>query len=629
MKKKIITIIVTGLFIPLHLLSNTPPNQINTDLIQLTPARPQHNETITIQYDPWFEQDLDLNNLSNVSMVIYQNLLDQPEIIPMNEETEKWITQFTLTDSVTGMILFYFKGKVPSGEIMIDNDGQLWDVLIYNKLKRPLKGAYMTRAISFSGQMNERKENLDLALNAIKTELSLYPDNWEAKRLRYNILLRTNKYSKNTRKTIEKEIDNYLKQYPDDLTMMNFAAEIYKMIGQTEKTQKTEQIILNLDPAGSQAGKKVMKEIMELEDAEKRFQALEQFLKDFSDAGMIEFALSQMATTAIELDDSVRIISSGDSLLNSAASHSGASGLAGIAGVLVEKKIELDRALSYSRKALSIINTLKLSDRPSGISMSEWKKERLKTEARYRDILGWTLFNKGETELALKELKEAEKNMFQPLVFQHLAAVLEESGDIDSALINYVRAAAFGGDIGNEAYESLEYLWSFDRRNDSLMDKYLKEQEQWVEQTYNKRILSRRNIRPAPDFLLTDISNNRIRLSEQEGNVILLCFWATWSQASHYLVQELQILAKDYGKDALFITVAMDREKSDVRAFVKKNRIFLPVLYNNKTDRAYGLRGVPMVFVIDTDGNIHFEHKGYRPDIQQVLTVELKDLMGN
>jgi hypothetical protein len=54
----------------------------------------------------------------------------------------------------------------------------------------------------------------------------------------------------------------------------------------------------------------------------------------------------------------------------------------------------------------------------------------------------------------------------------------------------------------------------------------------------------------------------------------------------------------------------------------------MTVLLNENLEKLYGLQGVPVLFVIDQDGNIHFEHKGYRPDILQVLDVELRDLLG-
>jgi thiol-disulfide isomerase/thioredoxin len=36
--------------------------------------------------------------------------------------------------------------------------------------------------------------------------------------------------------------------------------------------------------------------------------------------------------------------------------------------------------------------------------------------------------------------------------------------------------------------------------------------------------------RPAPDFKLTNLKGDEIRLSELKGKVVVLDFWATWCQ---------------------------------------------------------------------------------------------------
>ena len=66
---------------------------------------------------------------------------------------------------------------------------------------------------------------------------------------------------------------------------------------------------------------------------------------------------------------------------------------------------------------------------------------------------------------------------------------------------------------------------------------------------------------------------------------------------------------------------------SNLDRFLKDKQVELPILYNDGTDKDYGLQGVPTVFVIDAKGNIHFEHRGYKPDIKEILSIELEDLL--
>jgi len=321
------------------------------------------------------------------------------------------------------------------------------------------------------------------------------------------------------------------------------------------------------------------------------------------------------------------MVTIGDRLLEKSTSPSAASALAGIAGVLSEKQTELDRAIAYAKSAITIIRSTQSSTKPPEISPTEWSEQLRTTEARYRDILGWAYLQQGKVIQGLSELREAVKGTSQPGVYYHLAAALQKSGDVDEALVNYGRAVAFGGEIGNMAYDVFYDLWMQSQKNPEEMDAFLDEQAEWIEENYRERVLSQRSIRSAPDFELQDLSGGWVRLSDQKGNVILLCFWASWSKSSRLLLQELQNLTDSYGMDVLFLTITTDVNLTTIEEFVHKNQLNLPVLLNEETDQDYGLRGVPTLFVIDSEGSIHFEHKGYRPDIREILKIEFEDLL--
>ena len=93
------------------------------------------------------------------------------------------------------------------------------------------------------------------------------------------------------------------------------------------------------------------------------------------------------------------------------------------------------------------------------------------------------------------------------------------------------------------------------------------------------------------------------------------------------LLKELEKVAETFGQQVLFLSIAVDTDYEEIEKTVRRQGIIFPVLLNDETDRDYELRGVPAVFVIDGSGNIHFEHQGYRSDIENVLIVELDDLL--
>jgi hypothetical protein len=93
------------------------------------------------------------------------------------------------------------------------------------------------------------------------------------------------------------------------------------------------------------------------------------------------------------------------------------------------------------------------------------------------------------------------------------------------------------------------------------------------------------------------------------------------------MLDDLKRLADEYDEDVLFLTVATNKDIRAVNRFIDKHDISFPVLLNDGTDKDYQLQGVPTLFVIDSRGRIHFEHRGHKPELLDQLIVELDDLL--
>lgn len=117
--------------------------------------------------------------------------------------------------------------------------------------------------------------------------------------------------------------------------------------------------------------------------------------------------------------------------------------------------------------------------------------------------------------------------------------------------------------------------------------------------------------RPAPDFALPRIDGGQLQLSSYRGKVVLLDFWATWcvpcrEETPHFV--EMQERYKDRGLQ--IIGVSMDDSPDPVRTFYKQFHINYPVVMGTaETGSAYGgVLGLPIAFLIDRNGIIHFKH---------------------
>jgi cytochrome c biogenesis protein CcmG/thiol:disulfide interchange protein DsbE len=120
--------------------------------------------------------------------------------------------------------------------------------------------------------------------------------------------------------------------------------------------------------------------------------------------------------------------------------------------------------------------------------------------------------------------------------------------------------------------------------------------------------------KPAPDFALKDADGKTVRLSDYQGKVVLLDFWATWCSPCKVEIPwfiEFQRKHKDQGFEVLGI--AMDDEGWEVvKPFVDRMGMnYRVVMGNDPTAQLYGgIEAMPTTFLIDRTGKIAAVHVG-------------------
>jgi peroxiredoxin len=123
---------------------------------------------------------------------------------------------------------------------------------------------------------------------------------------------------------------------------------------------------------------------------------------------------------------------------------------------------------------------------------------------------------------------------------------------------------------------------------------------------------------PYPPYYLESLQNN-LRLSDYRGKVVLLNFWSTHNDNSRKITPDLVDLKNYFDKNEFeIIGVSVDAArgergtKEDVAAFIEEFNINYPVVHAKaKTISDYGgITALPVLFVIDKDGNIVAHHQG-------------------
>jgi len=127
----------------------------------------------------------------------------------------------------------------------------------------------------------------------------------------------------------------------------------------------------------------------------------------------------------------------------------------------------------------------------------------------------------------------------------------------------------------------------------------------------------------APDFELKDLDGKKITLDQYLGkNIVIMEFWATWCgpcRMTMAAVHNVREKYRDKGVEVLSIDQGEDSTK--VKNYVESKGLKLHVLLDIDVEvsRAYGVSGIPTLFVIGKDGVVKARVVGYRPDLEQAL----------
>ena len=114
--------------------------------------------------------------------------------------------------------------------------------------------------------------------------------------------------------------------------------------------------------------------------------------------------------------------------------------------------------------------------------------------------------------------------------------------------------------------------------------------------------------RVAPQFTLKDLNGRTVRLSDYQGKVVLINFWATWCPPCRAEMPDLVRLQREYGKEGLqIIGVTYPPEKKErVRRFARSLKVNYPIILGTSQfkDRFSSDETLPLTIVINRDGKV-------------------------
>ncbi|GGI89848.1 TlpA family protein disulfide reductase [Shewanella gelidii] len=137
----------------------------------------------------------------------------------------------------------------------------------------------------------------------------------------------------------------------------------------------------------------------------------------------------------------------------------------------------------------------------------------------------------------------------------------------------------------------------------------------------------------APDYLGKDANGGKVYVSELEGKVIVVSFWASWCSPCLKELPILDNIQNHLGLDKVRVIAVNFRE--DRKTYRKIKKVFKDTQLTLSHDpkgrigKKYKVEGIPHLVIIDQQGRIAMQSVGYGESVIGEIADTLNELLAH
>ncbi len=595
----------------------------NSSQLSISPDKAKPGDKVTFSYQP---ADKNLASHESFTLYIYSYSTELPQvtIVELKRTGKRWSGSYEIDKNAYGLV-----AKVKLDKENEDtNQGKGYIFSLYTPEGKVVPGHKAGLALAYTswGQLVGINQDLKEALRLTEEDFQSNP---EIKKKFVNSYLRL--LQANRQEGWDQKSKNFLDEIStqpdlDDSTLTT----LYRFYAQTGNREKAMEIFQQAqkNPKGEFFQIQAIMQFQNLVDDKQRMEFLKRFKTDFPDSKFTSSLISLIAQGFFQENK----LEEANTFLQENRDEVQPYYFYAIANQVVQSNGKSELALKAIDNGLELISH-QLSHpekfKPTYYTEDEWREELKSTlSSMLLSLKGNLLLKQNKIPEATVSLKQAYENSRgeQSGIALDYARVLIQNQDFLKAR-EILETTARKGYGGQQLMELLKQSYVGSSGSEAGWEEYAQKIDSYSLETMRTELKSKIISQPAPAFELKDLNGKLVKLSDYQGKVVILDFWATWCGPCLNSFPGMKKLVEEYQQDSsvAFIFVNTWQEEANkelvVQEFLKNNDYPFYVLMDSedKVVAQYGVSGIPTKFVIDPKGKIRFKSVGFEGDTEKMI----------